>query len=172
MLAWNSHLLFLTAEPPPPSLPIWSQIQYTSHPPSLSPSSSITFFPPIPPLHTSFSPHPHGDALQADNGCNLPSAAVHLHRYLSLQHLQITHNSLSASSLHPSFPSPWFPFPLSCLFQPQQNEGLMKMNDASQLPYPSPICFFCSCGVEFPRNSSIPLSVLSTENSKDIRQPW
>lgn len=160
MLPLLSYLLFFTPEPPS-SLSICPQLCI---PASLAtfllfpPSSSINSFPPIPHMCAPFSPHPHGDALQADNKCNLPSAAADEHRYLSLQHLQITPISLCSHSSILHFLILFFLF--LCMLRPQWNEGLIKMNEASQLPYPTPIGFLRSCGGEFPWNASIPQSVL------------
>lgn len=133
-----------------PSVPSWAS--HSSHDvPSFSSFSSITSFHSSRSCTLSSIQH-HGDALQAVNERNFPSATADQHRYLSLQHLQITHISLypapliSLSSVSSSlYPLPWW------------NEGLMKINDASQLPYPSPICFLRSCGG---RNSPGILSIL------------
>lgn len=121
-------------------------------------SSSITSFPPIPHIHTSFSLHPHPrhatswQRMQPSFSSGRVTQISQSATFTDNPHLSLTPPSI----LH--FPLLFFLF--LCLLRPRWNEGLMKINDASQLPYPTPICFFRSCGGEFPWNLLIPQSVL------------
>lgn len=115
------------------------------------------YSPSIPHKHTSFSPHLHWNAPQADNKCNLSSAETDRLTQICQSAAFADNQHLSLCPLTP----PCIPHSLFLrLFRPHWNALLMKINDSSQLPYPPPICFLCSYGGEFPWNFLIPLSVL------------